>query len=398
MRVLRTLIAVCLSSVVLLCVTRQASAQDANADVALRAQDRAVVRVYSQRSFSSQVDAGFATGQTRITPVLSGSYGTGFVVSNDGLIVTAHHVVENAFFWLVIFPGSIEPHAAVPVYVDTEHDIAVLKIDGTYRDVVTVPARDRALAAGETISVAGYPREFAQRTPAVTQGIVSRVTNDGKVEASMAVNEGDSGGPVCDRDGRLVGLMIERGDPDQGLQGIAIFQPLRHVRNALLSYDRLAREAAHVPNGQGAVTEALRRRQPLSQALVNTLAIDIREGETDAESRARVVRYLGHAEAALPTVREPEDAAIAVSAAWDAIIRVLERHQAVDVVNLEDLELRRRVASLVMAASELAERTVAHVAYFVWNLVFLRDIAWQHGSVLAMPLPQRAPEQTQHTN
>lgn len=369
----------------------RANAQARAQDVALRPQDRGVVRVYSQRGVGSVVDPGFATEQTRLTPNFGGSYGTGFVVSSDGLVVTAHHVVENAFFWLVIFPGSIEPHPALPVYVDPEHDIAILRIAGTQRDLVTVPARDRSLVAGESISVAGYPREFAQRTPAVTTGAVSRVTNDGKVEASMAVNEGDSGSPVCDRDGRLVGILIERGDPDQGLQGIAIFQPLRHIRNALASYARDTR----APRGAAGAdaTAELRRLQPLSQVLVNALGVDLDEDETDGTSRARVLRYLDAAEATIDQARSPEDACVLVAGAWDAIVRVLERHHAADVRNLADESLQRRIVALVGRAHALARDTVDSTPYFRWNLTFLRDLVWQDHRVVAMPLPPEAPQQ-----
>lgn len=76
-----------------------------------------------------------------------GGHGTGFVVSAYGLVVTAHHVVANAFDRLAVMPGSTEPRAAIPVYVDEEHDIAILQVQGRFADVVDVPTREVALVA-----------------------------------------------------------------------------------------------------------------------------------------------------------------------------------------------------------------------------------------------------------
>ncbi|MBK8168752.1 MAG: trypsin-like peptidase domain-containing protein [Sandaracinaceae bacterium] len=362
-----------------------ASAQESRA-VALRPQDRGVVRLYAQRGFAATIGGGIDTGSQRMYPSLVGGHGTGFVVSRDGLVVTAHHVVANAFYWLAVMPGSTEPRAAIPVYVDEEHDIAILQVQGRFADVVDVPTREVALVAGQAISVAGYPRELAQREPAVTIGAVSRTTNDGKVEASMSVNPGDSGGPVRDDRGRLVGLLIERGDPDQGLQGIALFQPVRFVRAALDAYRRDHRLPL--------AADELTRRGLFAQSLVDMLGLGLVPGETPDAARARALGYTRHALAAVAHARSPEDRTLVAASCWHSAILLLERHRAVEVRNLSDAAMQRTATELIEHAIRLARSVTQDAPYFRWNLSFVENLLWQEGRVVAIPEPERVDPQS----
>jgi serine protease Do len=157
----------------------------------------------------------------------SGS-GSGFIISPDGLILTNAHVVQNAKDVTVKLNDRREFGAKV-LGTDPLTDIAVLKIDA--KELPTVQLGDpKALRVGDPVLAIGAPFGFEQTA---TQGIVSAkgrsLPGDAVVpfiQTDAAVNPGNSGGPLFDDAGKVVGINSQIYSRTGGYQGLAFAIPI----------------------------------------------------------------------------------------------------------------------------------------------------------------------------
>jgi S1-C subfamily serine protease len=141
-------------------------------------------------------------------PVVSG---TAFVVSPNGLLLTALHVVDEASSVSVLLPNH-RPLGADVVAVDTEHDVALLNVPSLPRPGPPALALgdSNKLEAGESVVALGYPLPTSPQSPifVVNKGIISAVrTPAGYVQIDAPINPGDSGGPVLTTDGKVIGVI-----------------------------------------------------------------------------------------------------------------------------------------------------------------------------------------------
>jgi S1-C subfamily serine protease len=183
------------------------------------------------------VTGPFELGQLRNA---SDSTGSGFLISRRGYILTTYHVIGGAdpeTGVTVDFENNVARHADV-VYEDKNHDLAVLKVDMsgiagirplTLGDSTTVKVGDPTLAIGNPF---GYDRTL-------TGGIVSALQHQIEAADGFAINNviqtdapiapGNSGGPLLDADGRVIGInsqIATAGDGGQGSVGIAFAVPI----------------------------------------------------------------------------------------------------------------------------------------------------------------------------
>jgi serine protease Do len=154
--------------------------------------------------------------------------GSGFIVSADGLILTNAHVVRNARQVTVKLSDRRE-FAARVLGSDTSTDIAVLKVDAKNLPTVTL-GDPRAVQVGDWVLAIGAPFGFEQTA---TQGIVSAKGRSlpGEsvvpfIQTDAAVNPGNSGGPLFDAAGRVVGINAQIYTRSGGFQGLAFAIPL----------------------------------------------------------------------------------------------------------------------------------------------------------------------------
>lgn len=134
--------------------------------------------------------------------------GSGFVIDSDGLIMTNNHVISDASTITVTLDDGTEYDASV-VGRDLTHDLAVLRIDATGLDALSFGAMTSDDLGAEVITL-GYP--LGSEDLNVTRGVVSAVkTNHGRnltwVQTDAAVNPGNSGGPMLNLQGEVVGIV-----------------------------------------------------------------------------------------------------------------------------------------------------------------------------------------------
>ena len=134
--------------------------------------------------------------------------GSGFIISDDGIVVTNNHVIENADQIKVeMFDGSIL--SAEVIGSDPKTDIAILKIDSNERMPFVDFGDSNTLRVGDWVIAIGNP--FGQGF-SVSAGIVSargRELNgryDDYIQTDAAINRGNSGGPLFNTDGKVVGV------------------------------------------------------------------------------------------------------------------------------------------------------------------------------------------------
>nr|WP_240516842.1 Do family serine endopeptidase [Marivivens niveibacter] len=156
-------------------------------------------------------------------PRESSALGSGFVISDDGYIVTNNHVIEGADEILIeFFPGGGTPMEAELVGTDPNTDIALLKVDATDLPFVEFGDSDTA-RVGDWVMAMGNPlgQGFS-----VSAGIVSARnrslsgTYDDYIQTDAAINRGNSGGPLFNMDGDVVGVNTAILSPNGGSIGI----------------------------------------------------------------------------------------------------------------------------------------------------------------------------------
>lgn len=153
------------------------------------------------------------------------SYGTGFFIRSNGYIATNYHVVEG-YDEITVTLYSAERVTAKLVGFDKENDLAVLKIDGNAYPVPAMGDSD-AVRVGEAAIAIGHP-SGASGAWTTTQGIVSAVdrrvtssTTMPMIQTDAAVNPGNSGGPLCNGQAEVIGVVTRKISDYEGF-GLAI--------------------------------------------------------------------------------------------------------------------------------------------------------------------------------
>jgi serine protease Do len=138
--------------------------------------------------------------------------GSGFFISDKGYVVTNNHVVEGTDSVHVVLASGAQENATI-VGTDQYNDIAVLKVNGTVPAVATLGNSD-VLKPGESVIAIGSPLGDFKNT--VTVGVVSATGRtidsgqgyqiEGLIQTDAAINQGNSGGPLVDLAGEVVGI------------------------------------------------------------------------------------------------------------------------------------------------------------------------------------------------
>jgi len=158
----------------------------------------------------------------------SNSLGSGFIVSDDGYILTNNHVVQDADEIIVRLNDRRELEAVL-IGADPSSDLAVLKVDADDLPTVELGDSDK-LDVGEWVVAIGSPFGFDY---SVTAGIVSAkgrsLPNENYVpfiQTDVAINPGNSGGPLFNLDGQVVGINSQIYTRSGGFMGVSFAIPI----------------------------------------------------------------------------------------------------------------------------------------------------------------------------
>jgi serine protease Do len=177
------------------------------------------------------------------------SLGSGVIVSSDGYILTANHVVEGADSVKVALADGEKEFDAKIIGTDPASDIAVLKVEMKKNLPSITLADSDKLEVGDLVLAVGNPFAVGQT---VTMGIVSAVGRGGFglsgyenfIQTDAAINPGNSGGALVDAEGRLVGINTAILTRSGGSQGVGFAVPVnmaRQVMNQLVEHGKVTR-------------------------------------------------------------------------------------------------------------------------------------------------------------
>ncbi|MDW3216157.1 MAG: trypsin-like peptidase domain-containing protein [Ilumatobacteraceae bacterium] len=205
---------------------------------------------------------------------VGGSIGTGVITTSDGEILTNAHVVEDATAIRVRLAGETEPRPATLLAADAGNDLALLRVAGddfvpaTFADADSMRIGDEVVAIGFALDLDG--------APSVTRGIVSALDRtivtaggalDGLVQTDAAISSGNSGGPLVDALGQVVGIntAVARGDATVAATNIGF---AISVGEALPIIESLREQADGEPRDEGYLGVGLDDRRDGGQGAI----------------------------------------------------------------------------------------------------------------------------------
>jgi S1-C subfamily serine protease len=197
-----------------------------------------VVQITATTVTTTPADPFGFTGPTKQTEQALGS---GFVIDKAGHIITNEHVIAGAQKIQVSFSGNDQINATV-VGKDASTDVAVLKIDTHARALTPLVLGDSdSVRVGDAVYAIGNPFGY---TRTLTSGLVSALQRqitapnslpiENAIQTDAAINHGNSGGPLLDAAGRVIGVtsQISTGTTgQQGSLGIGFAIPINTVRS-----------------------------------------------------------------------------------------------------------------------------------------------------------------------
>ena len=216
--------------------------------------------------------------------------GSGFIIEPDGYIITNHHVVEGADEIIIRMADRREFEAEL-IGSDPLSDVALLKVDASGLPTLKLGSSEK-LRPGEWVVAIGSPFNFDQ---SVTAGIVSakgRSTNQQQyvpfIQTDVAINRGNSGGPLLNLDGEVVGINSWILSSGGGYMGLSFSIPIETASNAveqLREHGKVSRGLLGVQVGavDREMAEALDLERP-----IGALVTSVNEGS--AAEKAKIGR------------------------------------------------------------------------------------------------------------
>lgn len=292
-----------------------------------------------------------ASGQ----PTERQNFGTGVVITADGLVLTNQHVVEGATRIRVVLPTGEERDATLVADDAPFHDVALLQTDG--RGLRTARLGDSSTAGvGDPVAVVASGVATFDNQAKV--GVVSAadvafpregVILEGLLQTDASVNNGDSGGALVSADGEVIGLVtfvVRTNANGQEVQGVA----MAHAINDLKPFIEAVSATGVNPRGRIGIERLGRHHVPLTPALAAERGLPMSDG------------------ALVVDVEAESPAALAGIAAGDVVLAV----DGVAVAGLSPLPN-------LLASAQAGDR----VTLSVWRDGQVRDVALE-------PLPVRA--------
>ena len=211
--------------------------------------ERAAARMPSEEQLPEIFRRFIGPGMPQPQPRGGVSQGTGFVTSADGYIITNHHVVDGADKVIVRFNDRRELEAKI-VGSDALSDIAVLKVEASGLPAVRI-GDARSLKPGQWVVAIGSPFGFDYSvTAGIVSGVNRRSLDPGQqyvpfIQTDVAINRGNSGGPLLNVRGEVVGVNSQIFSNTGGFIGVSFAIPVDVAMNTA----RQLRETGEVRRG-----------------------------------------------------------------------------------------------------------------------------------------------------
>lgn len=182
---------------------------------------------------------------------IGGATGSGFVISEDGYILTNAHVIEGANSITVTFESGDSFNATI-VGTEEDNDLAVIKIEPTYALNPVVMGDSDKVVIGEDVFAIGNP--LGELTFSITKGIVSAIDRQIQIDTfnsinmfqvDCAVNEGNSGGPIFNEYGEVIGIVSAK-YASETIEGLGFCIPITDALNIvtdLIQYGKVVDKA-----------------------------------------------------------------------------------------------------------------------------------------------------------
>jgi len=237
--------------------------------------------------------------------------GSGFIISQDGFILTNNHVVEGANEIFVTTTDGKEYPAQV-IGADARTDVALIKIDG--KNLTPLPIGDsNSLKKGQWVLAIGSPFGLDST---VTAGIVSAINRDtGEylpfIQTDVAVNPGNSGGPLLNLSGQVVGVNSQIVSRSGGFMGISLAIPIDEAMRVvaqLKEHGKVTRgrigvsitdvskdvaQAIGLGEARGALVSSVEKDGPAAKAGVMPGDVITHFNGTDIKQRGDLPRIVG---------------------------------------------------------------------------------------------------------
>lgn len=225
-----------------------------------------------------------------VTIKTGNGHGSGFLVSQDGLIITNAHVVEGGPQIVTVkFNNGQQVSADVIGFAKGGVDLAALRIYDRRRLPSLSLARPESVKVGQNIFVIGTPLEEDYQNT-LSQGIISRLDpQKGQIQHSANTNPGNSGGPVLNSQGQVVGVHYQ-GDL-QSLVYDAQGKPIGYTKSGInfaISLDRLQAFLKAIERQDLSSVSTLARsqeNQPILSLILNgqTIQGELKEGDSQLQ-------------------------------------------------------------------------------------------------------------------
>lgn len=246
--------------------------------------------------------------QERIVPR---GVGSGFIISDDGYVLTNNHVIADANDIFVTLTDGKEYKASV-VGTDERTDVALIKIEG--KDLTPLKIGSPAqLKKGQWVLAIGSPFGLDST---VTVGIVSAINRDTGdylpfIQTDVAVNPGNSGGPLINLNGEVVGMNSQIISRSGGFMGISLAIPIDEVMNVveqLKAHGKVTRgrigvqitqvsddvaKALGLADNKGALVSNVESEGPADAAGIRSGDVILRFGDRKIEQMSDLPRIVG---------------------------------------------------------------------------------------------------------
>ena len=169
------------------------------------------------------------------------SAGTGFIITEDGYVVTNHHVIDGASKIIITMNNGME-YSARLIGSDATNDVALLKVDATGFKPVTIGSSSQLRVGDQVVAIGNALGEL---TSSLTVGYVSGIDRDiatdgsiiNMIQTDAAINSGNSGGPLFNAQGQVIGITTAKYSGTTGsgasIEGISFAIPMDDVMGLL---------------------------------------------------------------------------------------------------------------------------------------------------------------------